>query len=109
MSNRINKQRKTSSEQSLTHKIHLLYSLFSNLSEMPFYNHYIRLEFPLYEISPLDSSRCIEYIRKNRSNYNVLDISSKQLLVISTQHLYTEAELEKAEERIARLRKQKKI
>ncbi len=105
MSNRIIKQRKTSSKQSLARKIHLLHSLSSDPSEIPSYNHYVRLRFPSYEVSPLDSSRYVEYIRKNRSNYNVLDVSSKQLLTISTQHLHTEAELEEAKERIIRLQK----
>ncbi len=73
------------------------------------YNHCIRLEFLSYEVSPLDSSHCIEYIRKNRLGCNVLDVSSKQLLTISTQHLYTETELEKVEKHIARLWKQKKM
>ncbi len=109
MSNRINKQRKTSFEQSLVYKIHLLRSLFLDLSEMSFYNHYIRLRFLSYEISPLDSSHYIEYVRKNRSNCNILDISSKQLLTISTQHLRTKAELEKTEKHIVRFRKQKRI
>ncbi len=58
---------------------------------------------------PLDSSHYIEYIRKNRSDCNILGISSKQLLAISTQHLYIEVELKEAEKRIFRLRKQKKI
>jgi len=103
MSNRINKQRKTSSEQSLARKIHLLRSLSSDLSEMPFYNHCVQLKFLLYKMSPLDSFCCIECIRKNRSNYNILDITSKQLLTISAQHLYIKAELEEAEEHIVRL------
>ena len=60
-------------------------------------------------MSPLDFSRCVEYIRKNCSSYNILDVSFKQLLVISAQHLRIEAELEKIEERIVHLRKQKKM
>ncbi len=60
-------------------------------------------------MSPLDFSRCIEYVRKNRLGCNVLNISSKQLLTISVQHLHTEAELKKVKEYIARLRKQKKM
>ena len=60
-------------------------------------------------VSPLDSSYYVEYIRKNRSDCNILGISSKQFLAISTQYLYTEVELKEVEERIARLRKQKKM
>ncbi len=76
---------------------------------MPSYNHCVRLGLSMYEMSSLDSSRCIEYVRKNRSGYNILDVSSKQLLAISAQHLRVEVELEKAEERVARLCKQKKM
>jgi len=103
ISNHINKQRKTSSKQSLTRKIHLLYSLSSDPTEILSYNHCIRLEFLSYEISPLDSSHYIEYIRKNRSDCNILDVSSKQLLTISVQYLRIEAELEEAEKYIVRL------
>ncbi len=70
---------------------------------MPSYNHYVRLGFLLYEVFSLDSSRYIECVRKNRSNYNILDILSKQLLAISIQHFYMEAELKKVEEYIVRL------
>ena len=101
----INKQRKTSFKQSLTRKIHLLRSLSSNPSEMPSYNHYVQLGFPSYKMSPLDSSRYIEYIRKNCLGCNVLGVSSKHFLAILAQHLRIEAELEKAKERIVRLRK----
>ncbi len=105
MSNRINKQKKTSSKQSLIYKIYLLRSFSLNPSKMPSYNYYIRLRFSTYEIFPLDSLRCIEYIRKNRSDYNILGVSFKQFLVISAQHFHIETELEKVEERIVRFRK----
>jgi len=95
MSNRINKQKKTFSKQSLVRKIHLLRSLSSDPFKILSYNHCVRLKFLSYKISPLDSSHCVEYIRKTRSDYNVLNISFKQLLTISTQHLYTKAELKK--------------
>ncbi len=76
---------------------------------MPSCNYYIRLGFLSYEVSPLDSSRYVKYIRKNRSDYDILDVSSKQFLIISVQYFYIEAELKKAKERVVRLRKQKKI
>jgi len=60
-------------------------------------------------MSPLDSSCYVEYIRTNRLNCDILGVSSKQLLAISIQYLCAEAELEKAEEHVARLPKQKKI
>ena len=60
-------------------------------------------------MSFLNSSRCIECVKKKRLNCDVLGISSKQLLVNSIQYLYTETELKEAEERIVCLRKQKKI
>ncbi len=109
MSNRINKQRKTSSEQSLARKIHLLRSLSLDLSEISSYNHYIRLGFSIYEVSLLDSSYCIEYVRKNRSGCNILSVLSKQLLAISIQYLHVEAELEEVKERVVCLQKQKKM
>ncbi len=109
MSNHISKQRKTSFEQFLTYKIHLLRSLSSDLFKILFCNHYVRLKFLLYEVSLLDSFYCVEYIRKNRLGCDVLGVSSKQLLAISIQYLCTEAELKEAEKRIVRLRKQKKM
>ena len=75
--NCINKQKKMSSKQSLVRKIYLLRFLSLNLSEMLSYNYYVRLGFSLYEVSSLDSFRCVEYIRKNCSSCNVLSISFK--------------------------------
>jgi len=60
-------------------------------------------------MSSLDSSRYIECIRKNRLGYNVLNILSKQFLVILVQYLHIEIELEEVEEHVVRLRKQKKM
>ena len=87
----------------MVRKIHLLRSLSLDPFEIPSYNYCVRLEFLLYEVSPLDSSCCVEYVRKNRLGYDVLGVSSKQLLVISAQHFYIEAELEKVEECVVRL------
>ncbi len=109
ISNRINKQRKSSFKQSLARKIYLLRFFSSDPFEMSFYNYYIRLGFLLYMVSPLDSSCCVECIRKNRSSCDIIGVSFKQLLTISTQHLHTEVELEEIEECVVRLRKQKKI
>ena len=98
-----------SSEQSLVCKIHLLRSFFLDLSEILSCNYYVRLGFLSYKVFFLDSFRYIECVRKNYSSYNVLNISSKQLLAILIQHLYMKIELEETEERVVRLRKQKKI
>jgi hypothetical protein len=63
----------------------------------------------IYQVSDRDSSRCAECVRIGRSRCDVQGISSAQLLSIVEQHQRLEAELEEAENRVFRLRKQKKL
>lgn len=57
-----------------------------------------------------DSSRCAECVRQQRSKCDVLELNnSKDLLHISTQHQKLEDEIEELEEKLLRLRKQKRM
>ena len=53
---------------------------------MPMYNNYMNFSILFYEIFLQKSSRYTEYIRLNRSGYNVLEYSPTELLAISQQH-----------------------
>jgi hypothetical protein len=61
------------------------------------------------EVSKTDSSRCAECVRAKRPNCDVLGVSPAQLRTIASQHQKLEDELMAAEERVLRLRKQKKM
>ena len=61
------------------------------------------------EVSKTDSSRCAECVRAKRSNCDVFGVSPAQLRSIASQHQKLEDELMAAEERVLRLRKQKKM
>ncbi|KAI6544173.1 hypothetical protein MCOR04_011851 [Pyricularia oryzae] len=60
-------------------------------------------------VSPRDSSRCVECVRLGRSRCDVMGVSREQLHRIAAQHSKLESELEAAEEKVLRLRKQKKM
>lgn len=67
-------------------------------------------------VSPLDSSRCFECVRLNKSYCDVQGLSPNQLDRVSSQHFRLEEELEEAEDvlaeaaaKVARLRKQKRV
>jgi hypothetical protein len=61
------------------------------------------------EVSKTDSSRCAECVRAKRPNCDVLGVSPAQLRTLASQHQKLEDELMAAEERVLRLRKQKKM
>ncbi|KAI7908498.1 hypothetical protein M0657_012265 [Pyricularia oryzae] len=60
-------------------------------------------------VSPRDSSRCVECVRLGRSRCDVMGVSREQLHRIAAQHSKLESELEAAEEKVLRLRRQKKM
>ncbi|KAI7908727.1 hypothetical protein M0657_012163 [Pyricularia oryzae] len=60
-------------------------------------------------VSPRDSSRCVECVRLGRSRCDVMGVSREQLHRIAVQHSKLESELEAAEEKVLRLRRQKKM
>ncbi|KAH6614532.1 hypothetical protein B0J18DRAFT_302527 [Chaetomium sp. MPI-SDFR-AT-0129] len=60
------------------------------------------------EVSVADSSRCAECVRLKLPSCDVLGVSPSQLRNIATQHQKLEDELMAAEERVLRLRKQKR-
>lgn len=67
-------------------------------------------------VSPLDSSRCFECVRLNKSYCDVQGLTPDQLDRVSAQHFRLEEELEEAEDvlaeaaaKVARLRKQKRV
>jgi len=61
------------------------------------------------KVSKTESSRYVEYVRSKRAGYDVLGVSPSQLRAIASQHQKLEDELMAAEERVLRLRKQKKL
>jgi hypothetical protein len=67
-------------------------------------------------VSPLDSSRCFECVRLNKSYCDVHGLTPDQLDRVSSQHFRLEEELEEAEDvlaevaaKVSRLRKQKRV
>ncbi len=78
--NRIYKQNKKSSEVVTIYKSSLLkvFSTFHSI-DIPSYNNYIIHKIQSYRISPQDISYYKKYIFRNRSNYNILNVSDKQL------------------------------
>jgi len=62
------------------------------------------------EASVQDSNRCFECVRQQRSKCDVFELNnSKDLLHISAQHQKLEDEIEELEEKLMRLRKQKRM
>ncbi len=70
MFNRIRKQRKSSS----VFKRAFLSRVIARFKEMPIYKNCFKYDFRSYAVSPLDSIRCMEYVRSNRSRYNILGL-----------------------------------
>ncbi|KAF3768385.1 hypothetical protein M406DRAFT_223769, partial [Cryphonectria parasitica EP155] len=60
-------------------------------------------------VSPLDFSHYAEYVRLNRSRCDVQSVSPSELRKIAIQHRELEDELQAAEEKVLRLRKQKRM
>ncbi|KAF3761317.1 hypothetical protein M406DRAFT_266116, partial [Cryphonectria parasitica EP155] len=58
-------------------------------------------------VSPLDSSYCAECVQLHYSRCDVQGVSSSELRKIATQHQELKNELQAAEEKVLRLRKQK--
>ena len=50
-------------------------------------------------VSPLDSVRCIEYVRSNRFKYDILSPTATQLKALSSTHIHLKTELEDAFEK----------
>ena len=61
------------------------------------------------EVSPQDSSRCAECVRLGRSRCDVQGVAPEELRRIAAQHQKLEDELQAAEEKVLRLRKQKRM
>ncbi|KXJ84602.1 hypothetical protein Micbo1qcDRAFT_108542, partial [Microdochium bolleyi] len=61
------------------------------------------------EVSLTDSSRCAECVRLGRSRCDVRGVGPDELRKIASQHQKLEDELQAAEEKVLRLRKQKKL
>ncbi|KAM4054296.1 hypothetical protein HRG_014867 [Hirsutella rhossiliensis] len=61
------------------------------------------------QVSSSDSDRCVECVRLHLPRCDVQGVSPAQLRNIANQHIKLERELEEAEEKVLRLRKQKKL
>ncbi len=95
MSNRIHKQRKSSS----IFKEAFLSKIIVQSKEISIYKNYFKCDFCSYAVSPLDSSQYIEYIRSNCFGYNVLNFIITQLETLSSIYICLETELKNALEK----------
>ncbi|TQV92552.1 hypothetical protein IF1G_00001 [Cordyceps javanica] len=94
----------------------LLELMIGNLVDMPACSFCKDQGLQNCKASDVDSSRCFECIRLNRSYCDMNPLTPQQLRRIGTQHQKAESELEAAEEelekasaKVRRLRKQKKL
>ncbi|EHA46471.1 hypothetical protein MGG_18021 [Pyricularia oryzae 70-15] len=106
MSSRVNKSRGRSST---ARRNDLLSVLLSSAVEMPSCSACESQGIAKCAVSPRDSSRCVECVRLGRSRCDVMGVSREQLHRIAAQHSKLESELEAAEEKVLRLRRQKKM
>jgi hypothetical protein len=115
---RVSKQRSKTRPSSTGRRDVLLGAILNNplLVEMPSCSFCEGRGISSCQISPLDSSRCVECVRLGRSQCDVLGVSPEQLRKIADQHAVVEKGLEGAEEelrtaalKVERLRKQKKM
>ncbi len=112
MSNRIRKQRKPSS----IFKKAFLSKVIVQSKEIPICENCFKRGLRSYAVSPLDFARCIEYVRLNRSGYDILSSTTIQLETLFSTHIHLETELEDTFEKqmqksfhVVRLQAQKKI
>lgn len=110
MSSRIEKSRSARSASKARQKNGLLSLILRNAVEMPACSRCESRNIESCQASSLDSSRCAECVRLNLSGCDVLSLdNSADLLAISSQHQKIEDEIEHLEEKLLRLRKQKKM
>ncbi len=95
MFSRIRKQRKSSS----IFKKALLLRIIVRSKEISICKNCFKRGFRFCAVSPLDSTRCIECVRLNRSGCNVLGLTTAQLEILSSIHTRLEVELEDAFEK----------
>jgi len=62
--------------------------------EIPIYENCFKRRFRSYAVLPLDSSRCIEYIRSNRLRCDVISPTAVQFEALSSIYICLETELE---------------
>ncbi len=67
--------------------------------EIPIYENCFKRGLRSCTVSPLDSARCMECVRSNRSEYNILGPIATQLETLSSTYVCLEEELEDAFER----------
>ncbi|TDZ14074.1 hypothetical protein Cob_v013012 [Colletotrichum orbiculare MAFF 240422] len=87
----------------------LLSAILQNSIVMPSCSYCEGKGYASCDVSPSDSSRCAECVRLGRSRCDVLGVGAVELRNIATQHQKLEDELQAAEEKVLRLRKQKKM
>jgi len=109
MSGRVTKRAQKQSLAAKERKVRLLETILARPVEMPACSPCKARGFTSCRVSLDDSSRCAECVRSNLSGCDVAGISTAQLRKIATQHQKLEDELERAEEKVLRLRKQKKM
>ncbi|KAM3564193.1 hypothetical protein ARSEF4850_001971, partial [Beauveria asiatica] len=109
--NRVAKQKSKASQASSLRRNDLLAAILANpfLLTMPSCTACEGRGITRCQVSPSDSSRCVECVRLNLSRCDVQGVTPAQLRNIASQHIKLERELEEAEEKVLRLRKQKKL
>ena len=108
MSSRISKQKKLP-HPSTVRKNDLLAAVLCSSLSMPSCSACLRRGAQSCEVSSSDSSRCSECVDRKLPHCDVLGVSPAQLRHIASQHQKLESELEEAEMKVMRLRKQKKL
>ncbi len=110
ISNRIRKHKKESSEATAFRRSSLLraLSLSYSLVMLSYYNYTIQ-NISSYRISKSDSSHCKTYVFINRTGYNILKMTEKQLINFAIQYTRLKDEVQRATEKLLRLQNQKKM
>jgi hypothetical protein len=94
---------------STARKLRLLEAILRNPIDMPSCSACRRRGISSCRVSPDHSQRCAECVRLGAPNCDVSDPSVSQLRKIASQHQKLEDELLEAEEKVLRLRRQKKL
>ncbi len=85
-----------SKRHSFMFKRAFLSKIIIKFKEIPICENCFKRGFCSYAMSPLDSSRYVEYVQLNRSRCNVIDPTTAQFKTLSSIYVCLEAELEDA-------------
>ncbi len=66
---------------------------------MPIYKNCFKRSLRFYTVSPLDSTRCMEYVRSNRFGCDILGSIAAQLEILSSTYIRLKIKLKNAFEK----------